>query len=67
MMRLWVSISMAWLNPRPLSPNRLFELTGVSWKTISSVVELRIPNFPCIGLMVSPGESFCTRKALIPL
>ena len=39
----------------------------MSWKTISSVVELRMPSLPCNGLIVSPGESFCTRKALMPL
>ena len=26
-----------------------------------------MPSLPCMGLMVSPGESFCTRKALMPL
>ena len=66
MMRLESRISMAYRNPRPSSPSRFSEGTGVSWNTTSLVLDALMPILPCWGVMVSPGDPWGTMKALMP-
>ena len=63
------SHSMAWVKmaiPAPSRPSRLATGTGQSSMKSWPMGDVRTPIFCTAGLMVRPGMSFSTRKALTP-
>mmetsp|Transcript_17640 Transcript_17640/g.31654 ORF Transcript_17640/g.31654 Transcript_17640/m.31654 type:complete len:217 (+) Transcript_17640:570-1220(+) len=66
-MRPGLSVSIAILYPFPSSPNILSSETSTSSNTTSQVEEARIPSLSSFFPMISPGASFSTTNAVMPL